>query len=220
MSGLCINPLRKPIGNLLLCCLLLLMSGCTAISFADVQSTDPVLKIGLVAPFEGEYRAVGYDVIHAARLAVRQVNQAGGIAGYRIALVAFDDGGFPDEAQAVAEALIVDRDVVAVLGHWQPAINQAVASLYDSAELAWVPMGEDPFTSFDSAELPADFTDAYVAVGQTPPGSYAATTYDAMQLIFAAIEDAAQHGDVTRGNVAQSLKTATISGMTGKIDLP
>ncbi|HFC11696.1 MAG TPA: hypothetical protein ENJ56_02535, partial [Anaerolineae bacterium] len=58
--------------------LTLLLAGCASVDFADVSSVDPVVKIGLVAPFEGEQRVIGYDVIYATRLAVRQVNTAGG----------------------------------------------------------------------------------------------------------------------------------------------
>jgi len=37
-------------------------------------STQPVVKIGLVAPFEGRYRPIGYEAIYAARLAIREIN--------------------------------------------------------------------------------------------------------------------------------------------------
>ena len=68
-----------------------LLSGCA--------SVQPVVKVGLVGPFEGANRAVGYDVIYSARLAVREINEAGGIGGYRVALVALDDSGDPQLAQ-------------------------------------------------------------------------------------------------------------------------
>ena len=63
------------------------------------NSVDPVVKIGLVAPFEGENRAIGYDAIYSARLAVREINAAGGIGGHRVALVALDDSSDTGLAQ-------------------------------------------------------------------------------------------------------------------------
>ncbi|MCA9973855.1 MAG: ABC transporter substrate-binding protein, partial [Anaerolineales bacterium] len=92
--------------------LLILLTGCA--------STAPVVKIGLVGPFEGQRRAIGYDVIYSARLAVREVNAAGGIDGVRVALVALDDSGDPRLARETAAALVVDPAVVAVIGHWSP----------------------------------------------------------------------------------------------------
>ncbi|HIE37729.1 MAG TPA: hypothetical protein EYP77_01440, partial [Anaerolineae bacterium] len=47
------------------CCLLLL----TACQVPGV--VHPTVKIGLVAPFEGRYRYVGYDLFPAVRLALR-----------------------------------------------------------------------------------------------------------------------------------------------------
>ena len=55
----------------------------------------PTVKIGLVAPFEGRYRYVGYDVFYAVRLALQEVNAAGGVGGYHVELVAYDDGADP-----------------------------------------------------------------------------------------------------------------------------
>ena len=51
---------------------------------ACAPSTRPVIKIGLVAPFEGRYREIGEEIIYAVRLAVREANKAGGVDGYSI----------------------------------------------------------------------------------------------------------------------------------------
>ena len=90
-----------------------LLTGC--------QSVAPVAKVALVAPFEGAQRAVGYDVIYSARLAVREINEAGGIGGYRVSLVALDDGGDPELARqllglpgAAAPQTAVKMEVTAV----------------------------------------------------------------------------------------------------------
>lgn len=48
---------------------------------ACVPKLPRVIKIGLVAPFEGRYRYVGYDAIYAARMAVQEINAAGGAGG-------------------------------------------------------------------------------------------------------------------------------------------
>jgi ABC-type branched-subunit amino acid transport system substrate-binding protein len=92
----------------------------------------PTVKIGLVAPFEGRYRDVGYEVIYAVRLAVREANLAGG-SGYSVALQAFDDGGDPAQALEQARKLAADPDVVAVLGHWLDATTLAAAPAYAEA---------------------------------------------------------------------------------------
>ncbi len=160
--------------TLLIFALIILLTACSR--------TPPVVKIGLAAPFEGRYREVGYDVIYSARLAVREINQAGGIGGYRVALVALDDGGDPELAQDVARSLVVDPAVVAVVGHWRPETTAAAASIYAEAGLLFIP-GGDPY---DPKLLSTDFVARYEAV--TPfdetPGMLAVPAYAAFMTLW------------------------------------
>lgn len=105
----------------------------------------PTVKIGLVAPFEGRYRYVGYDVIYAVRLALREANEAGGVEGYYVELVAYDDGADPAMAAQQARKLDVDPDVVAALGHFREETTAAASSTYADAGLPLlVPAALDP----------------------------------------------------------------------------
>jgi branched-chain amino acid transport system substrate-binding protein len=172
------------------------------------QSVAPVVKVGLVAPFEGRHRNVGYDVLYSARLAVREINAAGGIDGTRVALVALDDGGNPEFAQATANSLLIDPGVVAVVGHWLPQTTEAAAAIYSQGNLAFLPGGEEPFAATDPALLSPDFTAAYEEV--TPfdekPGPYAESAYDAFQLLFQAFAGAHEtSGQIDRHSVQRAL---------------
>lgn len=103
-------------------CAVFLLAGCAV--------TRPTVKIGLVAPFEGRYRQVGYEVIFAVRLAVREANAAGGVAGHTVELVALDDQGDPARAIEQAHKLSLDPQVYVVLGHWLTATTEAAAPEY------------------------------------------------------------------------------------------
>jgi hypothetical protein len=161
---------------------------------ASCATAPPVVKIGLVGPFEGRHRAVGYDVIYSARLAVREINAAGGIGGYRLALVALDDGGDPELAAQIAASLVLDEAVVAVIGHWLPETTAAAAPIYQAAGLHFIAGGQYPYELADPAHLSPAFREAYAAV--TPfdetAGPYAGPAYAAMQAIFADMETAVQ----------------------------
>ncbi len=109
-------------------CLLLLIL--CVVLLAACASTQPVIKIGLVAPFEGRYRPVGYEAIYAARLAIREINAKGGVRGYRIELVAIDDRGDPHQAIMAARQLAIDPQVVAVIGHYRPDSTDAAIREY------------------------------------------------------------------------------------------
>lgn len=100
---------------------------------ACVRVVRPTVKIGLVAPFEGRYREIGYEVIHAVRLAVREANLANAEQDYSVELVSLDDGGDPIQARAQAKKLLADPQVVGVLGHWLDETTLAASPLYASS---------------------------------------------------------------------------------------
>ena len=114
------------IGLTLLLAICMVVSGCSI--------APPVVKIGLVGPFTGRHRVIGYDVIYSARLAVREINESGGIGRYRVALVALDDFGDPELARENALTLSRDPAVVAVVGHWLPETTLAANPIYDSVD--------------------------------------------------------------------------------------
>ena len=106
-----------------------------ALAACSTGSTAPVVKIGLAAPFEGRYRAIGYEAIYAARLAIREINAAGGIGGYRVELFALDDGGDPAMAIEQARKMAIDPQVIAVIGHYRPETTGAAIGHYCAERL-------------------------------------------------------------------------------------
>jgi len=193
----------------------LLAAGCAAVK--------PVVKVGLVAPFEGRYRAVGYDAIYSARLAVREINAAGGIGGRRVALVALDDRGDLELARQAAATLAVDPGVVAVVGHYLTDTTDSAADIYAKDNLPLIPMGQPPFNEHDAAALPSDFLDRYAAV--TPfdevAGPFAGPTYDAFGLLWQALATAEEtQGDISRETVQSALTGLEYEGLTGIVFQP
>ncbi len=109
-----------------------LLSACCLLLSACYPVTRPVVKIALVAPFEGRYRDVGFEVVYAVRLAVREANVSGGVAGYAVELLSLDDSGDPEMAAAQARKAAADPLVVGVIGHWLDATTLAAASEYEA----------------------------------------------------------------------------------------
>lgn len=140
---------------LLLACWVLLLASC---SFPG--AVRPTVKIGLVAPFEGRYRYVGYDVIYAVRLAVREVNQAGGIRGHSVELVAYDDMADPVLAVEQAQKLAIDPEVVAAIGHFRAESTGAAARVYANAGISLLSPGSiAPHADALAAEMLAHLED-------------------------------------------------------------
>ncbi|GJM42486.1 MAG: hypothetical protein DHS20C20_27680 [Ardenticatenaceae bacterium] len=197
------------------CLLLTILAGCA--------SVQPVVKIGLVAPFEGAQREVGYDAIYAARLAVREINAAGGIGGYKVALVALDDGGDVQLAAETAASLAIDPAVVAVIGHGLVETTAVSQPIYAEAGLPLLPLGTAPFTPQNPVSLPAKFEAAYndVTPFDETAGPFAAPTYDGMQLLFEAmVTGEANSGTISRDSVTNALTALKYDGLAGTVYLP
>ncbi|MCC7355564.1 MAG: branched-chain amino acid ABC transporter substrate-binding protein [Anaerolineae bacterium] len=104
-------------------------------------STRPLVKIGLLAPFEGLHRPLGYEVLYAVKLAIQERNDAGGVAGWGVELVALDDGFDPEEARRAAEKRAADKGVMGVIGPFSAATADAAAPMLARSALPWIAVG-------------------------------------------------------------------------------
>lgn len=191
----------------------------------------PTVKIGLVAPFEGRYRYVGYDVIYAVRLALREANAAGGVgappleggqggvrghspstgSGYHVELVAYDDGADPVMAAEQARKLAADPEVVAAIGHFREETAAAALSTYAEAGIPLVaPAVLAPALTWGEAEVyrlgPADGTLAHALLYHVGRDQGLALVSDGGPLGAALVEAAQWHG--VRFSVVVSSETA------------
>lgn len=91
---------------------LLIMMG-VLVGCADLHPPR-VVKIGLIAPFEGPSRPYGYAILAAVKLRLQAWNEGGGRP--QVELVALNDDGDPELAAALAAQLALDPDVLIVLG--------------------------------------------------------------------------------------------------------
>jgi ABC-type branched-subunit amino acid transport system substrate-binding protein len=167
--------------------------GSVLLALGCYGSTPPVVKLGLIAPFEERYRDDGYAALQAVRLAVQERNAAGGVAGRQVALVALNDNGRPDEARQRAANLAVDRDVLGVIGPLQRAAADAAGPVLAAQGLPWIPL---------ASPAPAE-----------QPSDWAVSAYDAANRLLDAMERAGQQrGDLTRAAVLQALNQMDAAG--------
>jgi len=192
-----------------------------------------------VAPFEGRFRTIGYEAIYAARLAVREINAAGGVNGYRVELTALDDRGEPERAIEAAQQLLLDRQVAVVIGHFRPDSSDAAKQTYceaglpviivesaaRSCESAFV-LGRAPRDRWPDDQLifvsnvpdpnglsaARDFVETYNAlpIDGTRAGPIALQTYEALYLVVEAI---AQAQTIDRAGVQAALRQIDFTGL-------
>lgn len=103
------------------------------VSCAMPGDAAPVVKIGLVAPFEGVGRPLGYELLPVVREAIAKANAAAAFGRYRIALVALNDDLDPPTAVRQAQALVQDNAVVAVIGPFDQATAAAAVPILSAA---------------------------------------------------------------------------------------
>lgn len=97
--------------------LLLAPAGCKQAG----QEPDTV-KIGVVSPLTGDLAKIGQDIANSARMAVEEINKAGGINGKQVELLAMDDKADPKEGMLVANKL-VSSGVLGVIGHLNSGVS-------------------------------------------------------------------------------------------------
>lgn len=102
------------------------------------RSTKPVVKVGLVAPFEGLLRWEGYRLLWAVKLALQEANAQGAVPGRALMLVALDDSDDPARAARVARQMAADPAVVAVIGHFSADTTAAAWPEYRAAGMPLV----------------------------------------------------------------------------------
>src|SRR6267142_5735385 len=88
------------------------------------------IVLGLAGPFS---QPRGESMQRAAELAVKEINARGGIRGRELALRVMDDSGRPEVAIRIAEQLVDDPAVVAVVGHLTSGTSLAAVRVYGEA---------------------------------------------------------------------------------------
>jgi branched-chain amino acid transport system substrate-binding protein len=69
------------------------------------EPTGDTLKIGLVASQNGDLRPWGADSVYGARLAISEINDAGGVNGKKVELLVEDSNSSPEQGKTAAEKL-------------------------------------------------------------------------------------------------------------------
>lgn len=184
---------------LLLASCFLFLTSCSSPLARFPGTVRPTVKIGLVAPFEGRYRYIGYEVIYGVRLALREANHAGGVGGYNVELVAYDDGADPTVASEQARKLAVDPEVVTAIGHFREETTAAALSAYAEAGIPLVaPAVLDPALTQGEAQFyrlgPAADTLARVLLDHVGRDDVVALVSDGGPLGAALVEAASQQG--------------------------
>ncbi|SNT42938.1 amino acid/amide ABC transporter substrate-binding protein, HAAT family [Tardiphaga sp. OK246] len=111
------------------------LSGLSIYSPALAQQT---VKIGSVLSVTGPASFLGEPEDKTLRMYVDKINAAGGVAGKKIELVIYDDGGDANKARTFATRLIEDDKVVAMVGGSTTGTTMAMVPVFEEAQVPFI----------------------------------------------------------------------------------
>jgi ABC-type branched-subunit amino acid transport system substrate-binding protein len=178
----------------------LLAAGCSRI--------PDTVRIGVAQPLSGPQGPRGNDMKNGVQLAVDELNAKGfQIDGHpvRLEVVAVDDQSDAVAGRAAAR-LLVDADVIAVVGHLDSAVSIAAAPVYAEAGIPQLAIATQP--GYTQQNLPTTFRLVASATQESKAlGSFAATQIAGRR--FAVVDDGLPYG---RGLADQAANEIRRSG--------
>ncbi len=116
--------------------------GCKSDSTGGAGGTDAAsggtIKIGHYASLTGDTATFGIETDEGVKLAIKEINAAGGLLGKQIELETQDDQSKPEEAKTVATKFAADDKIVAVIGEVASTRSIAAAPVFERAGIPMV----------------------------------------------------------------------------------
>lgn len=104
---------------------------------SDGGGDDDVILIGVAQPLTGPNAPEGQDMVNGAELAVKHINEAGGVLGKQLELVVEDDACDPQVTVAAANKLVADG-VHVLVSHYCSAAALPAIDVYNQARIPTV----------------------------------------------------------------------------------
>jgi len=93
------------------------------------------IKVGVDGPFTGGSSSMGVSMRDGVRLATKEINAAGGINGSKIVLVERDDEAKNERGVQIAQEMINNEKVVAVVGYINTGVALASQRFFQDAKI-------------------------------------------------------------------------------------
>jgi len=111
---------------------------------SESAASGEKIILGWVAPLTGTAANQGQQMLDGANLAIKEINDAGGINGRMIELVPQDDKSDPKEAANIATKFTSDDKMVGVIGNYNSSCALAGIPIYNEAKLPMITVGTSP----------------------------------------------------------------------------
>jgi len=113
------------------------------------------IRIGVIAELTGDVPAVGASCKNAAEMAVKEINDAGGLQlgdkKYKVELFIEDNAGKADQSASAAQKLITQQKVLAIIGPNASRYAIPASEIAESSRVALIsPWSTTPKTTLDA----------------------------------------------------------------------
>ena len=139
--------MKKLLAIALIAVFALTMVGCSG-----EEAASDTIRIGVNYELSGPVATYGNNTVDGIKLAIKEINEAGGINGKQVEAVILDNKSDAAEALSVATKLIAEENIVALLG---PATSGACLNVVPAATDAGIPMLTGSATNPDVTVDPA-----------------------------------------------------------------
>lgn len=116
----------------------LMVAGCGSKKTGGESSSGNVIKIASCTPLSGSQAALGESIKLGAQMALEEHKGEIEKLGFKLEFAPQDDQADPKVGVAVAQRLIADKDVLAVMGHWNSGVAIPSSEVYVKDNLAMV----------------------------------------------------------------------------------
>ena len=113
-----------------------------AAALGRARAADKTFRVGLNLPFTGGEAEGAAEIKNGVMQAIDEINAKGGVAGYQLEVVLFDDGtstagGYdPGQAATNARKMVTDPTILAALGPYNSGSGKAMSPILSAASLA------------------------------------------------------------------------------------
>ena len=119
-----------------------LLAGTMAFGAQAGGITDDEIVLGTNIDLSGPIAQLGKEYVNGLRMALDEINEAGGVNGRQIRVVVEDNGYEPRRAVLAAQKLVTQDEVFAVIGTMGTATNlAALPILLENGVFNFMPQG-------------------------------------------------------------------------------
>jgi urea transport system substrate-binding protein len=118
--------------------LTLILSACSNTSSSGGnESSDEPIKLGILEDQSGDFSLVGIQKLHAAQLAVDDINESGGLLGREVKIISPDTQSDNKRYQEMDRKLILEDQADVIMGGFSSASREAIRPIMEQNKMLY-----------------------------------------------------------------------------------